>query len=140
MTPGLVADHNVELHLDAILAVCRSRAWSELWDEMALPLYTFADLGIRIDSADAEVWHRCQERAILLITANRNHHGPDSLEAVIRRDGTIDSLPVLTLADAERVVQDREYAAVVAERLIDICLDVDRVRGTGRLYLPSTTA
>src|SRR5687768_12034941 len=99
MALGLLADHNVELHVEAILAACRNPPWDELWAELAISRYAFPDLNLQIDSTDVDVWHRCQERSVLLVTANRNHRGIDSLEAVIRRDGTVYSLPVLTLAD-----------------------------------------
>jgi hypothetical protein len=45
-------------------------------------------------------------------------------------------LPVLTLADQDRVLRDRSYAGVVAERLLEILFDLDNLRGSGRLYLP----
>jgi hypothetical protein len=43
---------------------------------------------------------------------------------------------VLTLADPDRVGRDARYAEGVVERLFDILIDVDTLRGTGRLYLP----
>lgn len=133
-----MADNNVGGHVDAVLAVCRGPEWGEVWAAMDVEVQDFERLGVPRDLPDAELWHVCQERNILLITANRNSTGPDSLEATIRGRGTADSLPVLTLADPDRVLGDGAYVSRVAERLIDICLDVDRVRGTGRLYLPAT--
>jgi hypothetical protein len=73
---------------------------------------------------------------IVLITANRNSDGPDSLELTIRRENESTSLPVLTLSDSQRVESDREYAEVTAEALIDYLFRIDDVRGTGRLFLP----
>jgi hypothetical protein len=70
------------------------------------------------------------------VTANRNADGPDSLEATLRTQNTATSLPVFTIADAKRVLRSREYAERVALRLLDYLLDIDRVRGAGRLYLP----
>jgi hypothetical protein len=102
----------------------------------AVDVQDFERLGLPRDLPDVELWRICQERQVLLITANRNRSGPDSLEAALRALGTVDSLPVLTLADPDRILRDRAYADRVVERLIDICLDVDQVRGTGRLYLP----
>ena len=42
----MLADNNVALHLDAILAVCRAPAWAALWTEMAIRVPTFNDLGL----------------------------------------------------------------------------------------------
>lgn len=134
---GLMADHNIERHLDAVLAVCRGPLWRGLWDAIGVTRHSFAGLGLAFDASDAKLWRACQAREILLVTANRNQQGVDSLESTIRASATVDSLPVLTLADASRVLRDRPYAARVAERLIDICMDVDDVRGAGRLYLPA---
>ncbi len=47
-----------------------------------------------------------------------------------------DSLPVFTIADANRVVNDRDYARRVAEKLLEYLLMIDGVRGAGRMYVP----
>jgi len=47
-----------------------------------------------------------------------------------------DALPVLTLADPDRIGRDTQYAESVAASLFDVLIDVDVLRGTGRLYLP----
>jgi hypothetical protein len=46
------------------------------------------------------------------------------------------SLPVLTIANAQQVLQSRDYAERVAVRLLDYLLNIDNLRSTGRLYLP----
>ena len=73
---------------------------------------------------------------MILITSNRNDDGPDSLEATIRTHGTPHSLPVFTLADAKRVLKERSYAELVADRLLEYLFDIEGLRGAGRLYLP----
>jgi hypothetical protein len=70
------------------------------------------------------------------VTSNRNAEGSDSLEATIRALSTPNSLPVFTLADAQRVLQERSYAERVADRLLEYLFDIDNCRGVGRLYLP----
>jgi hypothetical protein len=72
----------------------------------------------------------------VLLTSNRNADGPDSLEATIRAENQPDSLPVITISNHERVLQDRQYAERVAESLLDYLERIDEVRGTGRLYVP----
>lgn len=131
-----MADNNVGGHLAVLLSVCRSPGWHDVWAALAVTVYDFEALKLRRDLPDSELWAACQAHGVLLITANRNSHGPDSLEATIRIRGTAHSLPVLTLADAARIRTDRAYAERAAERLIEICLDIDLVRGSGRLYLP----
>lgn len=47
--------------------------------------------------------------------------GEDSLEETIRDENTIDSLPVVTIANVERM-NERKYRELCAERLIDIVI------------------
>jgi hypothetical protein len=58
------------------------------------------------------------------------------LEATIRTHGTSQSLPVFTLADANRVLNERSYAERVSDRLLEFLFDIEGLRGAGRLYLP----
>jgi len=50
---------------------------------LAFDAFSFADVGLRFNASDREVWMVCQSEKIVLITANRNDEGPDSLEATI---------------------------------------------------------
>ena len=118
------------------MAACRGPTWGALWSQLHVPVFEFADLGLRDDAPDPQVWAACQARGLILVTGNRNRAGPDSLEAVIRSHGTVDSLPVFTLASPDRVRHDRIYAEAVAARLIELLLDVEDTRGAGRVYLP----
>jgi hypothetical protein len=52
------------------------------------------------------------------------------------RENTPTSLPVLTLGSPPQVLSSRTYAERVVVRLLEILLDLDQYRGTGRLYLP----
>jgi hypothetical protein len=99
-------------------------------------LRTFRDLGLAPAASDAVVWQICQDQQIALITANRNADGPDSLEETLRTRNRPDSLPVFTVSDAQRVLHSPDYAERVAVKLLDYLMNIDRVRGTGRLYLP----
>jgi len=60
----------------------------------------------------------------------------DSLEAALRTLNTPDSLPIFTLADAKRVLRDREYAERVADQFLEYLYDIPRLLGAGRMYLP----
>jgi hypothetical protein len=93
-------------------------------------------LGLQPDASDRELWEVCQREHVVLLTANRNDEGPDSLAATIQQYNTPHSLPVFTFANDQRVLRDRPYAEVVADRLLEFLFDIDSYRGTGRLYLP----
>src|SRR5215813_3349874 len=83
-----------------------------------------------------DVWEVCQRTHVVLLTANRNDAGPESLEATIQQHNTTESLPVFTLANDQRVLREHRYAEAVADRLLEFLFDIDNYRGTGRLYLP----
>lgn len=99
-------------------------------------MFLFRDVGLDQAARDGDVWDMCQREGLVLITANRNDDGPDSLEAVIRARGTANSLPVFTIGSADQIFQGSDYADRVVEKMLEFLLDLDNVRGTGRLYLP----
>jgi hypothetical protein len=70
------------------------------------------------------------------LTNNRNDDGPDSLENTICICNTLQSLPVFTIGDAERLKNEREYADRVIWALLEYLLEIDSLFGTGRLFLP----
>lgn len=82
------------------------------------------------------LWQLCQAQQIILITGNRNKVGSQALESVIERENTPTSLPVLTIGMPSRVLSSQSYAERVVIRLLEILLDLEPYRGTGRLYLP----
>jgi hypothetical protein len=55
---------------------------------------------------------------------------------VIREENTPTSLPVLTTGKGNRVLHDRVYAGRIAVQLLEHLLDLDALRGTGRLFVP----
>jgi hypothetical protein len=133
---GILADINIGKQRKAILAVWVSDAWRELWTGLGLSVVSFPALGLSYNASDALIWRTCQREGLVLITGNRNDDGTDSLEATIRNENKPDSLPVITIADQDRVLQDRLYAERVAESLLDYLMRIDEVRGAGRLYVP----
>jgi hypothetical protein len=136
---GILPDINLGKQRGALLAIWASDAWRDLWNDFGMVVESFPGLGLSYDASDAVIWRTCQREALVLITWNRNKRGPDSLEAVIQDENLPDSLPVVTVADANRVLQDRLYAERVAERLLDYLMRIDEVRGTGRVYVPWST-
>jgi hypothetical protein len=133
---GILADINVGKQQRAILAIWHSDTWRDFWNDLGLCVVNFPSLGLPFDAPDVVVWRTCQKEDLVLITANRNKRGPDSLEAVIRKENQPDSLPVVTISDQDRVLQDRIYAEKVAVKLLEYLIRIDEVRGAGRLYVP----
>ncbi len=133
---AILADINIQGHLKALLSVWEGEDWRDLWSSLNLNLLTFPDLDIEQEATDEVVWLICQREHLILLTANRNAQGPDSLEQILRTRSTSSSLPVFTIANAQRVLHSRAYAERVAIRFLEYLLDIDRVRGVGRIYLP----
>jgi hypothetical protein len=133
---GILADHNNAGQVARLVQCLQQEPWREIWADLNLHVPTFAALGLAAQTSDAVLWQTCQQHQLTLITNNRNGHGPDSLEATIRAHNTPASLPVFTLASPDRVLHDPAYRERVAERLLEYLIDMDKYRGTGRLYLP----
>jgi hypothetical protein len=133
---GILADANCEGHLSLLLRLFQQNWRQEVWALLGLDQVSFADLGLPPDASDYEVWGVCQREQVVLVTANRNDDGPESLQVTIQQYNTPQSLPVLTLTDDQRVMRDRPYAETVADRLLEFLFDLENYRGTGRLYLP----
>jgi hypothetical protein len=113
-------------------ATMRNVGWLGLLD---LPVQTFQDVGLPIDSSDREVWRFAQKKQLVLLTGNRNNDGADSLEQTIRDENTRTSLPVITISVIGRMEEQR-YREQCAERLVDIILNIENYLGVGRIYIP----
>ena len=136
MVKGIVADANIQGHVEYLVQRMQSDVWADFWHALRLVLRRFEDIGLSALSTDLEVWNVCQAEQLVLITDNRNLDSENSLEATIRRNGTSESLPVFTIADINEFRTNAAYAERVVEALFDYLLRIDEVRGTGRLYLP----
>lgn len=88
-----------------------------------------------MDASDRFVWRYAQENQMMILTANQNMKGEDSLEHVMREESTADSFPVLTITDIDRL-DEFDYREGGVERLVEIVLDVDNYMGVGRLFIP----
>src|SRR5215470_19554390 len=131
---SIMADHNVEGHFAVLLRLWTSDIWKPVWESLTLEVESFERLGIPYDTSDRELWQLCQRCEIVLLTANRNDEGADSLEATMQALNTPSSLPVLTIADPESVLANRDYAEQVAIRVLEYLLELDNLRGVGRLF------
>lgn len=133
---GILADHNLEGHVRNMVARMGQEPWREFWDSLSIGAFFLQDVGLTSVVPDDELWRVCQMRELVLITGNRNHDGPNSLDATILAENTPASLPVMTVSNPLALRNSRIYAEQVIEQLLDYLLAIERVRGTGRLYLP----
>jgi hypothetical protein len=133
---AIMADNDIQGQMRVLVLLLESEAWGDIWASLDLAIRTFADISLDPSVADRELWQACQRDQIILVTANRNKVGPDSMEATIQAFNTASSLPVFTLADAKQILTSRDYANRVVEKLLQYVIEIDNVRGTGRLWLP----
>ena len=136
MVRGILADVHITGHLRVLLGRLQEDSRRKLWLHLQLTTPTFQDLGLAQNATDGVVWQRCQQEQLVLLTANRNLKGPDSLEGTIRLQNRPESLPTFTLANPDRLLADASYAEWVADRFLEYLFDIEKYRGTGRLYLP----
>jgi hypothetical protein len=136
MARAILSDINIQKQVEVLVYLLTSASWRGFWEHCNLAVLTFQDLQLAANTPDAAIWQLCQQEQLILLTANRNAEGPDSLEETIRTCNTPASLPVFTIASAQQVLHSKAYAERVVERLLHYLLDIDNYRGTGRLYLP----
>ncbi|MFM7601898.1 MAG: ACP S-malonyltransferase [Pseudanabaena sp.] len=125
-------DHNIEGQSLMLFGSITSEGWLE-----ALPIrfISFDEVKLPITSSDRVVWRFAQEHQLILLTANRSMKGEDSLEQVIREECLPTSLPVVTLANVDRIIE-REYREECVDRLIEIALYLENYLGVSRLFIP----
>ncbi len=129
---NFLIDNNIEGYARILLGSMASQGWLEL---ISLNFITFKEINLSIFSNDRVVWQVAQTNRMILLTANRNMEGEDSLEKVLREENALDSLPVVTIGNVERL-DEPDYRNRCVERLLEIVLDIENVRGVGRLYIP----
>jgi uncharacterized protein with ATP-grasp and redox domains len=126
-------DHNLGGHAEILLGNIASQGWLEI---LPIQFITFKEINLPINSNDRIVWRLAQANQIILLTANRSMKGEESLEQVLREENTASSLPVVTIGDAKRLLADRTYRNLAADRIIEIALDIETWMGTGRVFVP----
>src|SRR5262249_14305474 len=104
---GILADINLRGHFRALVHLLEGDDWREIWTSLDLKVHTFASLGLALDASDLAIWQVCQQQDVVFVTGNRNQAGPNSLEEVIRTRNTAESLPVITVADLDRLRLER---------------------------------
>jgi predicted nuclease of predicted toxin-antitoxin system len=127
-----LVDYNLDGYALILLGILTKLGWLEL---LSIQFMTFKDVGLSMDSSDRLVWQYAQENQMLILTANRNMKGVDSLEQVMREENTEKALPVVTIGNLDRF-SEPDYRERCVERLIEIVVNIDHYKGAGRLFIP----
>lgn len=126
----------VDYNLTGYIVLFQGTLVAEGWlDLLSVQFVTLEEAGLFADSDDRSIWRFAQSNQMLLLTANRNAKGKDSLEQTIREEGTSSSLPVVTVANLDRLVE-RTYREQCTARLVEIALLIENYLGVGRLFIP----
>jgi hypothetical protein len=126
-------DHNLKGHALVFFGAIASQGWLDI---VPIQFVTFDEINLPIDSDDRVVWRLAQENQMILLTANRSMKGKDSLEQVMREENASESLPVITVSNADRLLNDSKYRGRCVESLIEIVLDIDTYLGARRIFIP----
>jgi len=128
----VLADYN--LNRQAILMGGSLLAGGWL-DFVPIQLVTFEVVGLAANSSDRVVWQFAQTNGMLLLTANRNAKGENSLEQVMRDENQSTSFPIITISDPNRV-NEFDCRERCVEKLVEIVIDIPDYMGAGRLFIP----
>jgi len=125
-------DHNIEGQSLMLFGSITSEGWLDI---LRFRFVYFDEVKLPITSNDRVVWRFAQENQLILLTANRSMKGEDSLEQVLREECLPTSLPVVTIANVDRIVE-REYREECVDPLIEIALYFENYLGVSRLFIP----
>lgn len=128
----LLVDYNLQGYVVLLQGTLAAEGWLEL---LSIRFVRLEEVGLAADSSDRTIWQFAQSNQMLLLTANRNAKGEDSLEQTIREDGDARSLPVITIGNLDRLIE-REYREQCSARLAEIALYLENYLGVGRLFIP----
>ena len=130
---NFLVDHNLRGHAVLLSGSILGGGWL---DWVSIRFITFEEMKLPVNSDDRAVWQLAQSNQMILLTANRSMKGKNSLEQVMREEVSSASLPVITIGDADRLLNDPNYRERCATRLVEIVLDIDGYRGVSRLFIP----
>lgn len=129
---NFLIDYNLRGQAALLWGAIAAEGWLEM---MPIRFVGFEEVGLLENSSDYLVWQLAQANQMIILTANRNMKGDDSLEQVIREDNTTTALPVVTIGNKERL-DEQSYRERCASRLVEILFDIDNYMGVGRVYIP----
>jgi hypothetical protein len=126
----------VDYNLTGYIVLFRGTLSTDGWlDLLGIRFVTLREAGLAADTDDRTIWQFAQANQMLLLTANRNAKGENSLEQTIREEGNDRSLPVLTIGSLDRLIE-REYREQCSARIADVILYVENYLGVSRIYIP----
>lgn len=128
----ILVDYNLTGYIVLFQGTLAADGWLDL---LSIRFVTLQEVGLAADTNDRIIWRFAQANQMLLLTANRNAKGEDSLEQTIREEGTSTSLPVITIGNLDRLVE-REYREQCSARLADIVFSVANYLGVNRVFIP----
>lgn len=128
----ILVDYNLTGYVILFQGTLAVDGWLDL---LSIRFVTLQEAGLAADTNDRIIWQFAKSNQMLLLTANRNAKGEDSLEQTIREEGTSTSLPVITIGNLDRLVE-REYREQCSARLADIVLSIENYLGVSRLFIP----
>lgn len=131
MTSKILLDHDCEGYVVFLVAGLQETGWQHL---LTVEFLRLRDLGLPDDASDQEIWRRCQEGRLLLVTHNHNQDDETSLQATIQRENTPLSLPVITIPRIEQLVLV-DYRQRAAHRLAEVIIDLEHYLGAGRIFI-----
>jgi predicted nuclease of predicted toxin-antitoxin system len=129
---NFLIDYNLRGQAVLLWGTITAEGWLEL---MPIRFIGFEEAGLLENSSDRPVWQVAQSNQMIILTANRNMKGDDSLEQVIREENSLQSLPVVTIGNKEKL-DEQIYRERCASRLVEILFDIDNYMGVGRVYIP----
>jgi len=128
-----LVDHNLKGHARILMGSIASQGWLE---SMPIRFVTFEEMRLSISSNDRVVWRLAQAHQMILLTANRSMKDEDSLEQVMREESTSRSFPVVTIGNADRVLNDSIYRERCVDRLVEIVIYINNYMGARRVFIP----
>jgi len=126
-------DHNFKGHARILLGSIAGQGWL---DVVPIRFVMFEEVGLSIDSNDRVVWRVAQKNQMILLTANRSMKDEDSLEQVMRKENTPSSLPVVTIGNADRVLNDSSYRERCVDQIVEIAIYTANYMGARRIFIP----
>jgi hypothetical protein len=130
---NFLIDHNLRGHAVVLLGSLTASGWLDL---LSIRFILFEEVGLSIDSDDRVVWQFAQANQMILLTANRSMKGKNSLEQVMREENSNDSLPVVTIGNIDRLLAESGYREQCVNRLVEIVVDIEDLRGARRIFIP----
>lgn len=128
----VLVDHNLKGYVVLLQGTLVAEGWLNL---VSIRFLILEEVGLAVDSSDRIIWRFAQSNQMLLLTANLNAKGEDSLEQTVREEGSTTSLPVVTIGNLDRLIE-RDYREQCLVRLAEIVLDIENYLGVSRLFIP----